>query len=67
MQHVFKIYAISMHTCFKLCMQLVNGCIDDMLFTAVPDIWHALLQIIMLMSNRNDVCCTEKIVLLSKN
>jgi len=38
MQYGIEIYAISMHTCFKLCMQLVNGCIDDVLFTAVPNI-----------------------------
>jgi len=41
-------------------MPLVNGCIDDMLFSSVPNVQQTLLQNILLMSYLNDVISTQK-------
>jgi len=41
-QCVFRMAAISMHTWIEPCKPLVNGCIDGMLFVAMPSTYQAL-------------------------
>ena len=36
--NVFKMSAISKHSCFESSTPLVDGCVDDVLFSDVPNV-----------------------------
>jgi len=46
LQHVFKMSASRTHACFESHTPLVNGCVDDVLFNAAPNVQQTLSQFI---------------------
>ena len=46
LQHVFKMSASRTHGCFESHTPLVNGCIDDVLFNAAPNVQQTLVVLI---------------------
>jgi len=46
LQHVFKMSASRTHACFESHTPLVNGCVDDVLFNAAPNVQQTLSQFV---------------------
>jgi len=46
LQHAFKMSTSRMHACFESHMLLVNGCVDDVLFNAAPNVQQTLSQFV---------------------
>ena len=42
LQHVFNMSASGTHACFESHTPLVNGCVDDVLFNAAPNVQQTL-------------------------
>ena len=55
LQHVFKMSASWTHACFESHMPLVNGCVDDVLFNAAPNIQQTLPQF----ANISNLCLED--------
>ena len=61
LQHVFKMSACRTHACFESHTPLVNGCVDDILFNAVPNIQQTLSQFV----NISNLCLVDALLLCS--
>jgi len=50
LQHVFKMSASRTRTCFESHTPLVNGCVDDVLFSAAPNVQQTLSQFVNILN-----------------
>jgi len=57
LQHVFKMSTSRKHACFESHTPLVNGCVDDILFNAAPNIQQTLLQF-----NISNLCQVDELL-----
>jgi len=55
LQHVYKMSASRMHACFESHKPLVNGCVDDILFNAAPNVQQTLSQFV----NISNLCLVD--------
>ena len=46
LQHVFKMSASRTHACYESHTPLVNGCVDDVLFSAAVNVQQTLSQFV---------------------
>jgi len=51
LQHVFNMSASRTHARFESHTPLVNGCVDDVLFNAAPNVQQTLSQFVEYFSN----------------
>ena len=58
LQYVFKIFASRTCACFQSHMPLVNGCVDDVLFEAAPNVQQTLLQFV----NISNLCLIDALL-----
>ena len=50
LRHVFKMSASRMQSCFESHTLLVNGCVDDVLFNADPNVQQTLSQFVNILN-----------------
>jgi len=58
LQHVFKMSASRTHASFESHTPLVNGCVDDVLFNAAPNIQQTLSQFV----NISNLCLVDALL-----
>ena len=58
LQHVFKMSASRTHACFESHTPLVNGCVDDVLFNAAPNVQQTLSQFV----NISNLCLVDALL-----
>ena len=56
-KHVFKMSASRTHACFESHTPLVNGCVDDVLFNAAPNVQQTLSQF-----NISNLCLVDALL-----